>query len=116
MIKRKENLFAEKIQGLCGGKGEVQNIHFLSKEESLGHGRLFAKCIIPPGASIGYHQHNGDFETYYILEGSAKMNDNGNEVILNPGDVQICEEGTFHGIENIGDTDLVYIATILFKQ
>ncbi len=116
MVKRENELLVDVKKELMGGKGEVTNINYLTKEEALSYGRLFAKCIIPPGASIGVHQHKGDFEAYYILEGKAEVDDNGKKVILYPGDLHICKEGDTHGIENIGEKDLVYIANILFTK
>ncbi|MCL2580039.1 MAG: cupin domain-containing protein [Oscillospiraceae bacterium] len=101
---------------LKGGKDTVRLIHFLEETQSYGTGRLFGISIIPPGGSIGYHTHTGDFEVYYILKGTAKVVDNGVEDILHPGDSMICREGDSHSIENIGDRDLEYVAIILYTN
>ena len=72
--------------------------------------------IIPPGCSIGQHTHEGDFETYYILKGRARVNDNGVIAELGPGDMTQCRDGQFHSIENTGDSDLEYLAVILYTR
>jgi mannose-6-phosphate isomerase-like protein (cupin superfamily) len=114
MIKKASQIRHNDEVNLKGGKGTLEIINFLEKEESCGTGRLFAVSIIPPGCSIGYHKHQGDFETYYFLKGKAKVVDEGKEDILGPGDCMVCYDGRSHGIENIGDTNLEYIAIILY--
>lgn len=99
-----------------GGKGTLTNTHFLNNEDTCGAGRLFVKSMLTPGSSIGYHTHKGDFENYYILTGKALVNDNGVEHILEPGDSILCKNGESHSIENVGDTDLEYIALIIFDK
>ncbi|MTI95769.1 MAG: cupin domain-containing protein [Firmicutes bacterium] len=116
MITRAEKLKVDVHPQFLGGKGTLTNIHFLDKENAAGSGRLFAKSILPPGSSIGYHTHEGDFEVYYILAGKALVNDNGEEHTLEPGDAILTKNGCGHSIENVGDTDLEYIALILYDK
>ena len=103
----------ELLPNLKDGKKTVKVINFLEGEEAEYKGRLFGISIIPVGGSIGYHQHVGDFEIYYILKGRALVNDNGDEAVLEAGDMMHCKEGDYHSIENIGDDDLQYVALIL---
>ena len=30
-------------------------------------------CVLPPGTSIGYHQHNAAEEVYYVMSGTGRM-------------------------------------------
>ena len=55
---RKENTVA--VEHLGGGKGTAYVHHIISKEEFLGHGRMYAKVVLPPGASVGWPQHVHD--------------------------------------------------------
>ena len=48
---RREN--AVEVQGIAGGKGPAHVYHILSKEELLGHGRLYARIVLPPKSSVG---------------------------------------------------------------
>ena len=116
MVQKAAQLRRSQEPNLKGGKGTVRLIHFLEPEDAVGMGRLFGISIIPPGGSIGYHQHTGDFEQYYILKGSARVVHNGVEDRLGPGDAMLCREGESHSIENVGDTDLEYVALILYSQ
>lgn len=115
MIKRSHELKKAINKEFLGGKGEVQLTHFLDKEDASGKGRLFAKSVLPPGSSIGFHKHNGDFENYYILKGKALVtDDDGSQHVLEAGDVMFTPNGCGHAIENIGEENLEYIALILF--
>ncbi|KAB3529171.1 cupin domain-containing protein [Alkaliphilus serpentinus] len=116
MIKRKNELKVVTQKEFLGGKGTLQLTHFLEREDAYDSGRLFALSVLTPGSSIGYHTHTGDGETYFILKGRALVNDDGEEAVLEAGDVLITKNGSSHSIENIGDTDLEYIALILFDK
>lgn len=99
---------------VMGGKGEIISRHFLDIEDAAGSGRLFAVNTIAPGCSIGYHSHQGEFEVYYIIRGTAKIVDDSEEYILGAGDAMQCRSGSFHSIENIGKDELEHIALILY--
>lgn len=116
MIKRKAEMSVDKMVELKNGRDTTTVVNILEGPEFYGTGRLFGISIIPPGGSIGQHTHEGDFETYYILKGKARVNDNGNIVELEPGDMTQCKEGDYHAIENIGDCDLEYLAVILYAK
>lgn len=113
MIRRKEDVRIRKVVNAQGGKGELYFEDWLLPEEAPGHGRVFSKVVIPPGCSIGYHQHQGEFEAFLVLEGIGLVNDNGTESELHTGDMNLCKNGDYHGIENIGEDNLVLQALIM---
>ncbi|MDR1489836.1 MAG: cupin domain-containing protein [Desulfovibrio sp.] len=114
MLQKHDDLKVVVARELRGGKGDATQEHFLDERQANGAGRLFCKFTLPPGASIGVHQHVGDSEVYYMLKGKALLTDNGNPVEIGPGDAHFCQDGDTHGIENIGDADLEFIALILY--
>jgi mannose-6-phosphate isomerase-like protein (cupin superfamily) len=116
MIRKAVDLRIKLEPNLKGGRDTTRIINILESETMYGTGRLFGVSVIPPGGSIGKHTHEGDFETYYILKGRARVNDNGVIEELESGDMTQCKDGDFHSIENIGDTDLEYIAVILYTK
>ena len=113
MIRRKEEITVRNVEHAQGGKEAVTFTDFLLPQDVPGHGRVISKLIIPPGASIGYHTHEGEFEALYVLEGEAAVNDNGEEFTLHPGDMHICRNGNGHGTENRSNRALVMFALIL---
>lgn len=114
MIRRSKQFNVQIESNLKGGTGTVTIENLLMPDEMYGAGRLCGITIIPPHASIGRHTHTGEFEIYYILQGMAKVDDNGNEEILEAGDMICCKDGDYHAIRNIGETDLKYVAVIFF--
>jgi len=114
MIRKKSDILVDVRQGLRGGVGETAIHAFMTEEEANGAGRLFARLVIAtPGDSIGHHVHEGELECYYILEGKGLVNDNGEEVVLEPGDAHICADGDFHSLMNVGEGPLEFIAIVL---
>ena len=116
MIRKHDQMRREHFERLKDGDGCVDMINILEPEELYGLGRFFGVTLIPPGASNGLHTHKGDFETYYILRGTAEVNDNGTLHILGPGDMVQCRSGQSHAIRNIGSDMLEYIAIILYDR
>ena len=95
------------------GKGEITITHLLTPQEMADKCAMFAKVTIPPGAAIGLHYHHGNTETYHILQGEALYNDNGVEKKIGVGTTTFCPDGEQHGIENIGNEDLIFMALII---
>jgi mannose-6-phosphate isomerase-like protein (cupin superfamily) len=65
--------------------------------------------VLPPGAGsevYGTHYHVEVDESFYILEGTAKVHTGGQAVRLCPGDVLTVEKGERHRLENDGDVPL----------
>ena len=113
MIRRKEGIRIREVKNAMNGKGTVCFHDWLLPEEAAGHGRVFSKLVIPPGCSVGYHQHNNEFEAFYVLEGQATVTDGEETFVLNEGDMNLCRNGDFHGVENCTEKDLVLMALIM---
>lgn len=114
MIRRSDEFRVEQVPNLMGGEGTLERTHFFEMEDFNGKGRLFGKFLIKPGQSIGYHIHKNEQEAYLITKGEALFNDDGKEVMLQPGDLAVCQNGHYHGIKNVSDADLEFIALITF--
>ena len=78
--------------------------------------RLFGDVTIEAGGHLDYHEHHGEAEAYYILEGTGLYDDNHEkEYIVKPGDVTYCADGKGHGIKNAGDDTLRFMALIILE-
>jgi len=104
-----------KIEHANGGAGYILKEVLLSAEQMGKHCGLFGKVTIKPGCELGYHEHHGETETYYIVKGNGIYDDNGKEISVAPGDVVFCEDGNGHGLRNTGTEDVEFIALILKK-
>lgn len=115
MIRPMENCGLEYRENMRGGDGTVLLTNLItSPAELAGKGRLFSKITIEPGCSIGYHEHTGDRELYYIISGTAEYNDNGEIRTVHAGDVTLCPAHSGHGIANRGSETVELIAVILY--
>ena len=101
------------VKNKADGKGEIFITHLLTPAEMGDKCAMFAKVRIPVGASLGVHKHTGNTETYHILHGTAMYTDNDKTYPVKAGDTTFCADGDIHGIETLGDEDLIFIALII---
>ena len=116
MLKSAGQQTVRVAEQLRGGEGVVTFHEFLAKEESYGAGRLFSRSVLPAGASIGTHTHEGEYEVYYVLSGTAEIDDNGTIMNLKAGDTHLCPSGQSHSLKNPGTEDLEMIMLILYEN
>ena len=115
MLRKSEQKETVRKPAPFDGNGEIIVRSLLNgSTEMSGKGRVFAHTTVLPGAAIGYHVHQGDSETYYILSGTGRYNDNGVLCTVTAGDVTYTASGQGHGIETMGDEAVEMIALILY--
>ena len=98
---------------LAGGQGQVILDYILSDKEMHENCTMYARVTIEPGSSLGYHEHHGESETYFILSGEGEYDDNGTKRIVKPGDVTYTPNGFGHGLVPVGDAPVVFMALII---
>ncbi|HQL08063.1 cupin domain-containing protein [Oligosphaera ethanolica] len=114
MIKDNNSFVSETRENMKGGKGSVTLQHYFSKAEFGGqHIRVCAKLIIPPGASIGLHDHTGEDEVYIVLKGNGRVTDDGVVRDIHVGDAVLTGLGKSHGVECIGEETLEIMALVV---
>ncbi|MCR4925434.1 MAG: cupin domain-containing protein [Clostridiales bacterium] len=113
MIKRKSEMVDEVRENMKGGQGSAIVTEVMKKGEYKGNARLVATITLNQNCSIGEHLHEGEEEIFYILEGEAEYNDNGNIVTLKQGDSCICVGGQKHSVANKNKEILKLFAVIL---
>lgn len=113
MIRTAKEMSVETRPAMRGGTGSVTVQHLFKKEEITARSRLCARLTLPPGASIGPHQHEGEDEIYIITHGTGILDDGTNRTPVSAGDAILTGNGESHSIANNGDTDLELIAVIM---
>ena len=104
-------------EAVRGGRGTVDFYHVVPKDKCDDYLHMFAKLVIRPASSIGWHQHVGETEPYYILSGEGLFTDNdGSKTKVRPGDVCLIRNGDFHSIENLSDTEDLALMAAIYKQ
>jgi mannose-6-phosphate isomerase-like protein (cupin superfamily) len=69
-----------------------------------------AIVTLPPGKSSTKHHHRVSEESYYVLQGMARMVIDSQSFQLRPGQACLIEPGEQHQIFNPGDEELEFIA------
>ena len=103
----------ERVEHMCGGTGHVLIKHILDNDQLNGKCRLYAQVTLEPGCSLGFHEHHGESETYYIISGTGIYSDNGTLRMVEPGDMTFTPDGQGHALTNAGEEDLVFMALII---
>ncbi len=103
-------------KNMFGGAGEVHFVHLLSEEQKNGMLRVYAQVTIQPHSEIGFHTHQGDGESYYILSGEGIYTDDESTYTVKAGDHTFAKDGTGHSLKNDSDEPLVMMALIIYTQ
>lgn len=101
------------IKNMCGGEGELKIEHILGEKELNGKCGLYARVTINPESTLGYHEHHGESETYFIISGEGEYNDNGTCCNVKAGDVTYTKNGCGHALKPIGNEPIVFMALII---
>ena len=100
----------------ANGKGEIKIERILDEAEYGDKCGLYAKVTIPAGSALGYHEHHGEGESYFILSGEAVYDDNGTKRTIRAGDSTWTPDGSGHAVDNSrGKEDFVFMALIVNK-
>ena len=113
MIRRDGNYEYDVRENMRGGKGEAKIEHLWKKDELKGKTRLCARLTLPPGASIGFHEHVGEEEVFYVVSGTGVIQDAAEKAPVNAGDTILTGDGSGHAVEATGETPLVMLAVIV---
>lgn len=113
MVRKAEEMEREIRERMRDGKGEVRITHIFKPDELKGKVRLVAEITLEAGCSIGKHEHAGEEEIFYIIEGEATVDDNGEVRHVTAGDAILTGGGGYHAIENTGTGPLRIMAVIL---
>lgn len=111
-IKSDEMEMKPRVQ-LRGGYGTTDFLHIVPAENLPEKSRLFSVMCLEKGCSVGRHDHTGETEIYYVIEGEGILNDNGTIRPFRTGDCNVCGGGDFHSVSNENDETLKIIAVII---
>lgn len=107
----KLELFSEGVPR--AGSGKIMGYRYLTAEDMKNKTTGFYMNELMPDSEIGFHQHVGNEEIYFILSGKGLVNDNGKEDYVEAGDMVFTQSGEYHGMKNIGEDKLKFIAFIV---
>lgn len=92
-----------------GGKGEILFRRMWDKESFKTNWEFVDHCVLPPGTSIGYHQHNMIEEVYYLISGRGRVTVNNTTWDVKAGDAIPCTLHDSHGLYNNSNEDIILL-------
>ncbi len=112
-----DNQFAAVVPNDHGGIGDILFQRILDSTEFRSAIDFVDYTIIPPGSTIGKHEHHGNEELYFIASGNPLMRVNGEEARLHRGSLSIVRDGEWHELINDSsqDVELLVIQAGLFR-
>ncbi len=113
MIRKPNHMQIEERTQMRGGQGTVRIQHAFKPEEFAACCRLCATLTLPPGASIGRHEHLNEDEVYLVLSGQGLLDDGTSSTRIGPGDAVLTGRGAAHAVLNDGTEPLQIFAVIL---
>lgn len=113
MIRQPTDMTTEIREDMRGGTGKVSIQHLFKKDDITANCRLCSRLTLPPGTSIGTHEHAKEDELFVIISGTGILDDGTTQTPVGPGDAILTGNGEAHAIANSGDTNLDVIAIIM---
>ena len=92
-----------------GGKGDILFRRCWNKDSFKTNWEFIDHCILPPGTSIGYHQHNMIEEVYFLVSGNGRATVNDTTWDVKAGDAIPCTSGDSHGLFNSSNREIELI-------
>lgn len=106
MIIDFNNIEEEKVMNFKGGEGALLTRNYVDQDNRIMLSQL------EPGASSGYHKHNGNCEIVYILEGEATFIYDDKQETVKAGQIHYCPDGHSHSMVNNTDKEVKYLAIV----
>lgn len=83
-----------------GGRGPIVFRRLLAGDDFATKIDFVDITTIPPGSTIGRHQHVDNEELYYIIAGTPLMRVDDEECRVGPGSVAVVRSGGTHELVN----------------
>jgi mannose-6-phosphate isomerase-like protein (cupin superfamily) len=93
-----------------GGTGPVDLYEIWGSDNFQSDIDFCDRVVIPPGSTIGYHQHGNNEEMYILLEGEGLMTMDGKKVVVGKGDMILNPADGHHGLVNNSAKDIDLLA------
>lgn len=99
-----------------GGEGTVKLMGIVQKDALPPKVRLASLVTLEKGCGIGFHEHSGEEEMFYVLSGEGILNDNGIERLIKAGDSHLCKDGQSHAVHNEKDEPYKMLAVVVLNR
>lgn len=92
-----------------GGDVIKDNDQYLLKDNKFGNNLILSSTFLRANQSTNGHEHKGQEEVYFFVDGQGQMEIDDNKFDVKAGDVICIEDGEFHRVHNTGHYGLYFI-------
>ena len=103
-------------QNMHGGKGTARYRRALPPEVFFTNWSYVDHLVLPPGASVGRHRHEGVEEFYYVMSGQGIARVNDETAVVRKGDAVPLLLSEVHSFENDSTLDLQLLIVGVARQ
>lgn len=96
-------------ENMLGGKGVAQYRRALGPDDFFSNWSWVDHLVLPPGASLGRHRHEGMEEIFYVMEGTGTAEAGNQSAPIRKGDAIPILINEPHAMVNNGTTDLEFM-------
>ena len=99
-----------------GGEVIKDNATYLLKDNAFGNNLILSSTFLRANQSTTGHNHKGQEEVYFFVDGEGEMEIDDNKFPVKKGDVICIEDGEFHKVHNTGDLGLYFVCVFDGKR
>mgnify|MGYP002006691223 FL=1 len=92
-----------------GGKVIKDTDVYLLKDNAFGNNLVLSSTFLRANQSTTGHNHEGQEEVYFFVDGEGEMEIDDNRFPVKAGDVICIEDGEFHKVHNTGHLGLYFV-------
>ena len=92
-----------------GGDIIKDNAPYLLKDNAFGNNLVLSSTLLRANQSTTGHNHEGQEEVYFFVDGKGEMEIDNNRFPVEAGDVICIEDGEFHKVHNTGHLGLYFV-------
>jgi|TARA_B100001093_G_scaffold287525_1_gene274678 mannose-6-phosphate isomerase-like protein (cupin superfamily) len=92
-----------------GGKVIKDTDVYTLKDNTFGNNLVLSSTFLRAGQSTNGHEHKGQEEVYFFVDGTGDMEIDNNTFNVRAGDVICIEDGEFHRVHNTGHYGLYFV-------
>lgn len=91
-----------------GGEIVKDNEVYLLKDNKTLNNLVLSSTKLYRGQSTRGHNHSGQEEVYFFVQGTGMMIVDEQKFRVNPGSIVLIPDGAFHRVINDGDSNLIF--------
>lgn len=99
-----------------GGDVVKDNETYLLRDNKFLKNLVVSSTFLKPKQSTRGHSHAGQEEVYYFVDGSGRMELDGEVFDVQSGDVILIPDGAFHRVFNTTDSPLYFVCVFDGKR